>query len=130
MLPFSCSLKRPEKLKKGGNSQEVNQHLKVRFPSPNRNLRRLPHLQKRDRQVLQADPEGSGNQRGPHHHRRLHVALLLQPGAAQAGADGGHLHRQEGGGAGPGAGQEPHLGGGGGHLHGLAGLCGEEDPER
>lgn len=95
-----------------------------------RNLRRLPDLQERDRQVLQADPESSGNQRGPHHHRRLHVALLLQPGAAQAGADGGHLHRQEGGGAGPGARAEPHLGGRGSHLHGLTGLCREEDPER
>lgn len=100
------------------------------FSSPRRNLRRLSDLQEGDWPVLQADPEGAGDQRGPHHHRRLHVPLLLKPGLAQAGADGGHLHRQEGRGARPGAREEPHLSGCGSHLHGLPGLSREEDPER
>lgn len=47
-----------------------------------RNLRRLSHLQEGDRPLFQADPEGPGDQRGPHHHRRLHVPFLLQPGPA------------------------------------------------
>lgn len=98
--------------------------------SSHRNLRRLSHLQEGDWPVFQADPEGPGDQRGPHHHRGLHVPLLLQPGPAQAGADGGHLHCQESRGAGPGARQEPHLSGRSRHLHGLAGLCREEDSER
>lgn len=80
--------------------------------------------------MFQAHPESLGDQRGPHHHRRLHVSLLLQPRPPQTGADGRHLHRQEGRGAGPGAGQEPNLCGSSRHLHGLTGLCREEDPER
>lgn len=99
-------------------------------PSLHRNLRRLSDLQEGDRQVLQADPEGTGDQRGPHHHRRLYVPLLLKPGLAQTGADGGHFHRQESCGARPGAREEPHLCGCGSHLHGLPGLRREEDPER
>lgn len=79
--------------------------------------------------MLQADPESAGDQRGPHHHRRLHVSVLLKPGLAQTGADGGHLHRQKGCGARPGSRQEPHLGGCSGDLHGLPGLGREEDPK-
>lgn len=106
-------------------------HLKKAFPSSfHRNLRCLSDLQEGDWQVFQADPEGSGDQRGPHHHWRFHVPLLLQPGPAQAGANGGHLYRQEGCGAGPCAREEPHLSGRSRHLHGLTGLCREEDPER
>lgn len=95
-----------------------------------RDLCRLQDLQKRDRPVLQADLEGAGDQRGPDHDGRLHVPLLLQPGLTQTGADGCHLYRQESRGAGPGARQEPHLCGCSSHLHGLPGLCREEDPER
>lgn len=106
-------------------------HLTHFLPSSSlhRDLRRLSDLQEGDWQVLQTDPEGTGDQRGPHHHRRLHVPLLLKPGPAQTGANGGHLYRQEGCGARPGARQEPHLCGCSSHLHGLPGLCREEDPE-
>lgn len=109
---------------------EVKLCKEMKFPFLYRNLRRLPDLKERDWQVLQADPKSSGNQCGPHHHRRLHVTLLLKPGAAQTGADGGHVHRQEGGGAWPGARPEPHLGGRSSHLHGLTGICREKNPER
>lgn len=98
--------------------------------SLHRNLRRLSHLQEGDWQVLQTDSEGTGDKRGPHHHRRLHVPFLFKPGLAQTGANGSHFHCQKSCGARPGARQEPHLSGCGSHLHGLPGLSREEDPER
>lgn len=75
----------------------------ITSPDPPHFLRRdlccLANLQEEDWQMLQADLENAGYQLGPHQPGRLNAPLLLKPRPAQAGANGGQLHRQEGRGA-------------------------------
>lgn len=57
------------------------------------NLRCKQNKQERDRTMFQANPESPGNERGSHHNRGLHVAVLRQPRAAEHGAARRHAHR-------------------------------------
>jgi len=77
--------------------------------------------------MFQVDPEGARHKRGADHHRRLHVPLLRQSRAVARRPEGGHPHRQEGGGPGHCAGPLTHQRGRRRHLHGQPGQRRQEN---